>query len=134
MSPTTEEAFKYEMEYQNQPQGKHQLKAPVQGTRARTGTRASTRASTRTRTGNPMQAIFTVVLDIDTSVIERDGKRHGLTLDRALQGVIADCEHRLFDSVRFRDGVERVETHVRTWALSTLGVGRQQTRTQAEPP
>lgn len=55
-----------------------------------------------------MKVTFVVSIDLDEGLIELDAKRRG----RALAEVVSDCECRLVDSVRFRDGVQRVGSEV----------------------
>ena len=59
-----------------------------------------------------MRAVFTITVDVDPDEVEREGKRSGLPLDRALEAVWSDVENRLCDSIRFRDGVQRVGSNV----------------------
>lgn len=55
-----------------------------------------------------MTVRFEVAVALDPVEIEHQAKRQGLSLERAHETVLADVETRLFDSVRFRDGVARV--------------------------
>lgn len=55
-----------------------------------------------------MTARFEIVVLLDAAQIETEGKRHGMTRERAQEAVLADLENRLWDAVRFRDGVARV--------------------------
>jgi hypothetical protein len=61
-----------------------------------------------------VKATITIDIDIDAEALALEAKRHGLSLERATAAVIADCENRLFDSIRFRDGVARVGSRVHT--------------------
>ena len=65
------------------------------------------------RSGEPMKSIqFVVTVQLDEAAIEREGKRYGLTLDRARQAIVADIEGRLSDEARWRDGVVSVNVSI----------------------
>ena len=69
-----------------------------------------------------MRAEFVIAFDIDSAVLELEAKRRGLTLPRALESFLSECENRLIDAVRFRDGVTRVGSNVRNTANSGTSV------------
>jgi hypothetical protein len=54
------------------------------------------------------EAHFTVSVRFDEAAMEHEAKRRGRSLESAVREVLGDIECRLFDSVRHRDGVERV--------------------------
>ena len=60
-----------------------------------------------------MRAVFTITVDVDPDEVAREGKRSGLPLDRALEAVWSDVENRLCDSIKYRDGVQRVGSNVK---------------------
>ena len=51
--------------------------------------------------------IARLVIDLDTDAIELTAARRGRNVEQARAEVLADCENRLHDNVRHRDGVER---------------------------
>jgi len=51
---------------------------------------------------------FIVTVQVDQAAIEYEAKRRGRPLPVARNEVIADLECLLFDSIRHRDGVDRV--------------------------
>ena len=55
-----------------------------------------------------MRHVFEVAIVLDEDQVAQEGARRGLTLERARESVLADCEGRLFDILRHRDGVTRV--------------------------
>jgi len=55
-----------------------------------------------------MTAHFSIDVTIDAAALELHARRHGFTLRRALESVLAEVEGRLADSVRFHDCVARV--------------------------
>jgi hypothetical protein len=61
-----------------------------------------------------MRASFVISVDLDPVAVEREGKRAGFTtLDRTIAAIVSDCENRMVDSIRFRDGVVRVGSDVK---------------------
>ena len=52
--------------------------------------------------------VFEVAIVLDDEQIALEGARLGFTLERAKESVLADCEGRLFDILRHRQGVQRV--------------------------
>ena len=65
-----------------------------------------------------MKVQFVVEVEIDPTVVEREGKRYGLTLQRATDSVVSDLECRLNDTVRHRDGVIGVRVQLRNPSIS----------------
>jgi len=55
-----------------------------------------------------MKATFIVNLDIDEGVIHLDAKRSHRSPEGVLADLLGDCECRLVDAVRWRDGVARI--------------------------
>jgi hypothetical protein len=55
-----------------------------------------------------MKATIHVEIDIDAEALEREASRHGRSIGQTLIAVIADCENRCFDTLRYLDCVERV--------------------------
>ena len=55
-----------------------------------------------------MKATFIVNLSIDEGAIELDAKRYNRFPERILAELLGDCECRLVDAIRWRDGVVRV--------------------------
>jgi len=46
---------------------------------------------------NVVKAHFIVDIETDSAAIEREGKRHGYSLERAREAILADLECRLHD-------------------------------------
>jgi hypothetical protein len=59
-----------------------------------------------------MRVTFSIDIDLDTEAITREGQRHGYSLERAREAVLADIECRLSDVCRWRDGVQRVGVRI----------------------
>jgi hypothetical protein len=60
-----------------------------------------------------MRAIFTIDVEFNSVALELEAKRCGFpSVERALEAVLTDCECRLHDAVRHRNGVERVGSTV----------------------
>jgi hypothetical protein len=57
-----------------------------------------------------MKATFLVRIRFDAAAIELEARKLGLSLDQAQQAILSDCENRLHDAVRYRQGVERIGT------------------------
>ena len=55
-----------------------------------------------------MRAVYVVTVEIDEGLIKLDAKRRGRSTEQQFAEVVADCECRLVDSVRWRDSVTRV--------------------------
>ena len=51
---------------------------------------------------------FVVNVTIDPAELERKGKRHGFSLERANSTLLADIECTLFDVLRYKAGVANV--------------------------
>jgi hypothetical protein len=60
----------------------------------------------------PNDLTFTVRVQLDSAAIEREGKRQGLTIEKARASIAADVEGRLSDAIRWRDAVVSVGVSV----------------------
>lgn len=64
------------------------------------------------RKADEVKSTYTVTVEIDDAIIELESKRLGRPFSEAAESLIADCECRLSDAVRWRDGVQRVGVRV----------------------
>jgi hypothetical protein len=68
-----------------------------------------------------MTVRFEVSILLDEEQVALEGARRGLSLDRAREAVLADCECRLFDIIRHRDGVARAGVTLTTETTTSPG-------------